>query len=163
MENVVRKGEIACNKQFFLFSQCFLPYMVLFFYFKCTLKCCLRFVSIMKDQSKLLSSGNKLMYVISGSVQCFREMSSVPFLARACFVKRGLNALLKVSNQVSLRSSHRLTWTKTLRNRTPKYDNRKESIREKKYWKKKNQFSLGKKVSGKISISFYQSFIVLHK
>ena len=25
----MRKGEIACNKQFHLFSQCFLPYMAL--------------------------------------------------------------------------------------------------------------------------------------
>ena len=25
VENIVRKGEIACNKQFLLFSQCFLP------------------------------------------------------------------------------------------------------------------------------------------
>ena len=42
--NIVRKGEIACNKQFLLFSQCFLPYMVLIFHFKCTLKCRLQFV-----------------------------------------------------------------------------------------------------------------------
>ena len=42
----MRKGEIACNKQFLLFSQCFLPYMKLIFHFKCTLKCCLQFVSI---------------------------------------------------------------------------------------------------------------------
>ena len=40
------KGEIACNKQFLLFSQCFLPYMVLIFHFKCTLKCHLQFISI---------------------------------------------------------------------------------------------------------------------
>ena len=26
-KNIVRKGEIACNKQFLLFSQCFLHYM----------------------------------------------------------------------------------------------------------------------------------------
>ena len=45
-KNTVRKGEIACNKQFFLFSQCFLPYMGLIFHFKCTLKCFLQFVSI---------------------------------------------------------------------------------------------------------------------
>ena len=45
-ENIVRKGEIACNKQFLLFSQCFLPYMVLIFHFKCTVKCRLQFVSI---------------------------------------------------------------------------------------------------------------------
>ena len=37
MENIVRKGEIACNKQFLLFSQCFLPYTVLIFHFKYTL------------------------------------------------------------------------------------------------------------------------------
>ena len=46
MENIVRKGEIACYKQFLLFSQCFLPYMALIFHFKCTLKCYLEFVSI---------------------------------------------------------------------------------------------------------------------
>ena len=34
VENNVSKGEIACNKQFLLFSQCFLPYMM---HFKCTL------------------------------------------------------------------------------------------------------------------------------
>ena len=38
------KGEIACNKQFLLFSQCFLPCMALIFHFKCTLKCRLQFV-----------------------------------------------------------------------------------------------------------------------
>ena len=31
MENIVRKGEIACNKQCLLFSQCFLFYMALIF------------------------------------------------------------------------------------------------------------------------------------
>ena len=46
VEEIVRKGEIACIKQFLLFSQCFLPYMILIFHFKCTLKCCLQFVSI---------------------------------------------------------------------------------------------------------------------
>ena len=40
------KGEIACNKKFLLFSQCFIPYMTLIFLFKCILKCCLQFVSI---------------------------------------------------------------------------------------------------------------------
>ena len=42
----MRKEEIACNKQFLLFSQCLLPYMALIFHFKCTLKCRLQFVSI---------------------------------------------------------------------------------------------------------------------
>ena len=46
VENIVRKGEIACDKQFLLFSQCFLPYMVLIFHFECTLECRLQFVSI---------------------------------------------------------------------------------------------------------------------
>ena len=46
VENIVRKWEIACNKQFLLFSQCFLPYIVLIFHFKCTLECHLQFVSI---------------------------------------------------------------------------------------------------------------------
>ena len=46
VENNVRKGEIACNKQFLLFSQCFPPYMALIFHFKSTLKCHLQFVSI---------------------------------------------------------------------------------------------------------------------
>ena len=46
VENIVGKGDIACNKQFLLFSQCFLPYMVLIFHFKCTLKCRLQFVSV---------------------------------------------------------------------------------------------------------------------
>ena len=44
VQNIVRKREIACNNQFFLFSQCFPPYMALIFHFKFTLKCCLQFV-----------------------------------------------------------------------------------------------------------------------
>ena len=55
----MRKGEIACNKQFLLFSQCFLPYTVLIFHFKCTLKCRLQFVSIWTGL-KFVSSGNGL-------------------------------------------------------------------------------------------------------
>ena len=46
MEKIVRKGEIACNKRFLLFSQCFLPYMPLIFHFKHTLKCRLQFVAV---------------------------------------------------------------------------------------------------------------------
>ena len=57
MENIVRQGGIACNKQFLLFSQCFLPYTALMFHFKCNFKCRLQFFSI---QSKILSSGNGL-------------------------------------------------------------------------------------------------------
>ena len=51
VENIVRKGEkrkgeIACNKQFLIISQCVLHGMVLIFHFKCTLECHLQFVSI---------------------------------------------------------------------------------------------------------------------
>ena len=46
VENIVRRGKIACNKQFLLFSQCFLPYMAFILNSKCTLKCHLQFVSI---------------------------------------------------------------------------------------------------------------------
>ena len=46
VENTVRKGEIACNKQFLLFSECFLYYMAFIFHIKCALKCRLQFVSI---------------------------------------------------------------------------------------------------------------------
>ena len=34
---MVRKREITCNKQFLLFSQCFLLYKTLIFHFKCSL------------------------------------------------------------------------------------------------------------------------------
>ena len=57
VENIVRKGEIACNTQFLLFSQCCLPYMLLI-NFKCTSKC-LQFVWIWTCL-KFLSSGNRL-------------------------------------------------------------------------------------------------------
>ena len=40
---ILRKGEIACNKQFLPFSQCFLLYVALIFRFKCILKCHLHF------------------------------------------------------------------------------------------------------------------------
>ena len=53
----MRKGEIACNKQFLLFAPCFLPYMALTFYFKCNLESRLQFVSFW---TKILSSGNGL-------------------------------------------------------------------------------------------------------
>ena len=62
MENIVRKGENACNKQFLLFSQCFLLYMVVIFHFKCTFKCRLQFVSIW-TRPKFFPSGIGLILV----------------------------------------------------------------------------------------------------
>ena len=55
----MRKGEIARDEQFLLFSQCFLPYMALIFHFKYTRKCRLQ-ICFNLDQSKFLSSGNGL-------------------------------------------------------------------------------------------------------
>ena len=68
VENIMRKGVNACNKQFLLFSQCFLSYMSLIFhsilyvtyfsfqiYSKMTSAICFNL-----DQSKILSSGNGL-------------------------------------------------------------------------------------------------------
>ena len=60
VENIVKKGEIACNKQFLLFSQCFPPYIAHIFNSKCTLKL-LSANGFNLDQSKILSSGNGLM------------------------------------------------------------------------------------------------------
>ena len=45
VENIARKGEIACNKHFLLFSQSFLPYIAPFFFIVNALKkCSLQFV-----------------------------------------------------------------------------------------------------------------------
>ena len=60
MENIVRKGEITCNKQFLLFSQCFLSYMALIFHLNCTLKMSST-ICFNLGQSKILSSGNGLI------------------------------------------------------------------------------------------------------
>ena len=64
VENIVRKGEIACNKQLLLFSQCFLSNMALIFHCKCTLKCCLQFVSILTCLKFCLIMGYKIMVLI---------------------------------------------------------------------------------------------------
>ena len=60
-----------CNKQFLLFSQCFLPYMVLIFHIKCTLKCCLQFVLIWTSL-KFLSSGNGLTHYQTTNFRLFQ-------------------------------------------------------------------------------------------
>ena len=62
MENIVRKGEIACNKQFLLFLR-FLFNMLLTLHFECTLKCRLQSIFNL-DQCKVLSSGNGLSCMI---------------------------------------------------------------------------------------------------
>ena len=41
-----KKGEMACNKPFLLFSYCFQPYIALILHFQYTLKCRLQFVAI---------------------------------------------------------------------------------------------------------------------
>ena len=58
----MRKGEIACNKQFLLFSQSFLPYVAFIFHFKSTLKCHLQFFFNL-DQSEILSPGKELTFL----------------------------------------------------------------------------------------------------
>ena len=55
----MRKGEIACNKQFLLFSQCFLPLHGTYFSFLCSLKM-LSATCFNLDKFKILSSGNGL-------------------------------------------------------------------------------------------------------
>ena len=69
VEKIVKKGEIACNKQFLLFSQCFLSYMVLTLHFKCTLKC-LRFV----DNKR--KGGNVGYQHFLHDLQCFQKLLS---------------------------------------------------------------------------------------
>ena len=59
VENIVGNGEIDCNKQFLLFSQCFLPYTVLIFHFTCTFKMSSA-ICFNWDHSKILLSGNGL-------------------------------------------------------------------------------------------------------
>ena len=56
----MRKGEIACYKQFLLFSQCFLPYMVLIFHLKMHFSMSSA-ICFNLDQSKILSSGNGIV------------------------------------------------------------------------------------------------------
>ena len=59
--NIVRKGEIACNKQFLLFSPCFIPCTALNFSFQMHFKMSSA-ICVNLDQSKILLSGNGLRY-----------------------------------------------------------------------------------------------------
>ena len=77
VENLVRKGETPCYKQFLLFSQCFLPYMALLFYLNAIL---LLFDSIWINCT-ILSSGKGLMYLQkvsthNCSVKLFQNLTS---------------------------------------------------------------------------------------
>ena len=73
MKNIVRKGEIACNKQILLFSQCFSqpygPYCPFYMRLKMSSAICFN-----SDKSKALSSGN-------GLKKCIK-----PSFARACLI-----------------------------------------------------------------------------
>ena len=55
----MRKGEIACNKQFLLFVLCFLPFLALIFSFYMHFEI-LSAICFNLDQSKIMSSGNGL-------------------------------------------------------------------------------------------------------
>ena len=63
----MRKGEIACSKQFLLFSQCFLsnPMWHLFFILN-SLKM-LSAICFNLDQSNILSSGNGLKAILQNN------------------------------------------------------------------------------------------------
>ena len=65
-------GYGKCNKQFRLFSQCFLPYMALTFHFKMSSAICFNL-----DPSKSLSSGNGLkkikICVLKGRKHCWER------------------------------------------------------------------------------------------
>ena len=74
MENIVRKGEIACNKQFLLFSQCFLPYMALIFHFKPIIIQC----SILKHQRYIAMEN----IVRKGEIACNKQF----LLFSQCFL-----------------------------------------------------------------------------
>ena len=72
-ENIVRKGEIPCYKQFLLFSPCFL-YPIWNLLFILNLVC----NSFTLDQSKILSSGNELAN-ISATPHIFIDSYSLAF------------------------------------------------------------------------------------
>ena len=74
MENIVRKGEIACNTQFLLFSQCFLHYMALIFHFKSTLKVSSA-ICFNLDQYKILLSGNGLITLHQSNASNYKAMA----------------------------------------------------------------------------------------
>ena len=102
MENIVRKREIAFNKQFLLFSQCFPPYMVHIFFSKCTctLKCRLQFVSIWTSL--------KFCHLVMGQgIKCYSLRWLSSFLRRSEYLLRVFsnNFAYKNNDLVQKRSS----------------------------------------------------------
>ena len=73
-KNILRKGEIAFNKQFLLFSQRFLPYTALIFHFRCTLRCRLQFVSIWTSL--------KFCLLVMGLMYGLLSLCSCPYICR---------------------------------------------------------------------------------
>ena len=74
MENIVRKGEIACYMQFLLssvFSTLYGTYFPLKMHFKMLSAICFNL-----DQSKILSPGNGLMHSLYGKVAGHMQTSS---------------------------------------------------------------------------------------
>ena len=67
MEDLMRKGEIACNKQFLFFSRCFLPLWHLFFILNAHQKVVCNLFQF-RPESKILLSGNGLNIEKSGEL-----------------------------------------------------------------------------------------------
>ena len=124
VENIVKKEEITCNKQFLLFSKCFLPYIARILYFKRTLKCRLQFVSIwtsffllrVKNDyvrlvfvikicvlfcSKILSSGNGLTPLRKDAVANQHLLISIQFY----FSVNPMPHILYFENKYSMKTS----------------------------------------------------------
>ena len=84
MEKIVRKGEIVCNKQLLLFSQCFLPYMVLISHFQMHFKMSSA-VCFNLDLSKTLSFGNELnMFWFNDNADDDLATTSILYLSVYC-------------------------------------------------------------------------------
>ena len=81
VENIVRKGEIACYKQFLLFSQCFLP-------FKMSSAICFNL-----DQSKILWFDKGLIPVLFAHGSCYEFNNHHFFLYHTTFVTLTLDSV----------------------------------------------------------------------
>ena len=124
VKNILRKGDIACNKQFLFFSRCFLPYTILIFYFKYTLKCCLHFVSIW---TRLKFCCLVMWYFCLNSVTlkllnridlCFLRSRFYCFYPRVCirslFVWWATNAFFPLTTIVSILSKTKIDMSHAL-------------------------------------------------